>query len=411
MKKRLVFIESSDIGVKYSGQAARALGFEPLFLCDLRHYQADPRAQLSEFEVIDCPTANIDDLGRRLQSYTDIAAITSFADIRMRIAYETARRLGVQSIDPTVCALKDKSTVQGLVPEFSPSTIAFTLDKVPSAEISALFQRAGSLIIKPVDSAGALGLMAISSQNELTQLREQPTLKELPSELLRGRWIAQSFVSGELISVEGFVSGGRARILGVSRRKKVGATESGSTFPADHTLSAGERERAIAGVLALIERSRYLRGYFHIEFIVDGRDCTLIDANIGRIGGGAVAEQIALAYGHDPVDVFKHVLLTSLFPERLNECGGLYARPVKELEETFAILYGLEKGGSLHRVRLPLPLTTFHTQVLGEGAKVSPMGRDDWSWIGIICGRTADSVRVASEIEIITDEGAFKPYY
>jgi len=105
------------------------------------------------------------------------------------------------------------------------------------------------------------------------------------------------------------------------------------------------------------------------------------------------------------------MLLTSLFPERLSECGGLYARALKELDETFAILYGPEKGGPLRSERLPEPLTTFHTQVLGVGAKVSPMGRDDWSWISIICGRTKDSVRVASGIEIITDEGAFKPFY
>jgi hypothetical protein len=411
LKKRLIFIESSDIGVRYSGRAARALGFEPLFLCDLRHYQADPRAQLSEFEVIDCPTANVDHVGRELDRIGDIAAITSFADIRMRIATEVAARLGVTSLDPKVRELKDKSTVQRLVPEFSPATIDFTLDNIPLAEIKDLFRQAPSLIVKPVDSAGALGLMHLYSMDEIERLHEQPVLRELPRELISGRWIAQSFVTGDLISVEGFVSNSRARILGVSRRKKVGATESGSTFPADHTLNAVERERAINGVLTLIERSRFRRGYFHIEFIVNGRDCTMIDANIGRIGGGAVAEQIALAYGHDPAEIFKHVLLTSLFPERLNEGAPLFTRPLKELEETYAILYGLEKGGRLRQVRLPETMSTFHTQVLGSNALVSPMGRDDWSWIGIICGRTADSLRVAAEIEIITDEGSFRPYY
>jgi len=74
-----------------------------------------------------------------------------------------------------------------------------------------------------------------------------------------------------------------------------------------YSVADGSRRalsRAITGVLTLIERSRYLHGYFHIEFIVDGRACTLIDANIESIGGGAVAEQIALAYGHDPIDIF-----------------------------------------------------------------------------------------------------------
>jgi len=411
LTKRLVFIESSDIGVKYSGHAARALGFEPLFICDLRCYQADLRAQLDEFEVIDSPTASTEQVGRHLESLSNIAAITSFADIRLCVASEVAARLGVRGIDPTVRVLKDKSTVRHLVPEFSPTTIDLTLDNIPQAELKKLFDQTSSVIVKPVDSAGALGLMHLCSLHELENLREHSVLSDLPPELLNGRWIAQSFIRGDLISVEGFVSHGRVRILGTSRRKKVGTTESGSTFPADHTLSVTARERAIAGVITLIERSRFQRGYFHIEFIVRGRECTLIDANIGRIGGGAVAEQIALAYGHDPLDVFKHVLLTSLFPENPTEGAPLYSRPLNELEETFAILYGLKKGGRLRQVRLPQIMPTFHTQVLGTGALVSPMGRDDWSWIGIICGRTADSLRVANEIEIVTDEGSFRPFY
>jgi len=409
--KRLVFLESSDIGVKYSGRAARALGFEPLFLCELRHYQADPRAQLGEFEVIDCDTLDLSELRRVLAGVKDIAAVTTFADTRLRVACELAEELGVRGVDPRVRPLKDKSAVQRLVPEYSPETLSFHLDDVPLEELAALLARSSSIVIKPIDAAGALGLMQIDRAQELESLNARPELQHVPEALLRGPWIAQTFIRGDLISVEGFVREGRVRILGISRRKKVGATESASTFPADHTLLPEARRRAIDAVIALIERSGFRNGYLHVEFIVEGRRCVMIDANMGRIGGGAVAEQLALAYGHEPVEIFQHVLLTSLFPER---AAGLemYSRPIAALCETYAILYGLENGGLLREVRLPAgKVPPFHTQVLGSGAEVSPMGRDDWSWIGIISGRTGDALRTAAEIEIVTDQGSFKPYY
>lgn len=410
-RERLVFLESSDIGVKYSGQAARRLGFEPLFLCDLRHYQADPRNQLNDFEVVDCDTLNRDEVLKVLRGVRGIVAVTSFADTRLRMASEIAEELGVRGVDPRVRLLKDKSAVQRLVPEFSPETFSFRLDDVPVEKLRDLLGRSSGLIIKPVDAAGALGLMQIQKAEELESLRERPELKHVPETLLKGPWIAQAFIRGDLISIEGFVHQGKVRILGISRRKKVGATESASTFPADHTLDPSAHRRGIAAVTALSERSGFRNGYLHMEFITDGPACVLIDANMGRVGGGAVAEQLALAYGYEPVEIFQHVLLTSLFPERKVE-PEMYSRPIDRLCETYAILYGLEKGGRLREVRLPAgKVPTFHTQVLGSGAEVSPMGRDDWSWIGIISGRTSDAVQTAAEIEIVTDQGRFKPYY
>lgn len=412
--KRLVFLESSDIGVRYSGQAARALGFEPLFLCDLRQYQADPRSQLAEFEVLDIETSSIDRVLEALARFRgDIAAVTTFADTRLRVASEVAEILRVVGVDRSVRSLKDKSAVQRLVPEFSPETVEFALRDLSQGlafeSLQKLFRRAPSLIVKPVDAAGGLGLIHVQRVEDLPKLASHPVLAHVPTKILEGRWIAQAFIKGDLISVEGFVRAGVPRVLGISYRKKIGSTESASTFPADRALDPHARERALRGVNHLLERANFHNGYFHIEFIVDGPECVMIDANVGRIGGGAVAEQIALAYGRDPVDVFRHVLLTTLFPER--SVDEVYSCPATELRETYAILYGLEKGGSLRSVRLPRDLAVRHTQVLGSGANVSPMGRDDWSWIGIISGRTLDSVRFANGIEIITDQGSFKPYY
>lgn len=409
--KRIVFIESSDIGVGYSGRAARELGYEPLFLCDLRHYQADPRAQLAQFDVIDGPTETLEDVLRAISPYPDIQAITSLADKRMRVARATAFALGVAGLDPAVTLLKDKVAVQRLVPEFSPRSLDFELATVPKDELHALLSDGHGVIIKPVDSAGGLGLIHLRDESDVASLGRSRTLESLPHALLRGRWIAQSFVPGDLISAEGFVLNGFPRIIGFSKRKKVAATESASTFPADALLDPAARATADDAVKKLIERSGFKHGYFHIEFIARGPRCTLIDANVGRMGGGSVGEQVALAYELDPVDVYKHVILTSLFPEKLEGTPESFVPPPGGLHETFAVLYGLEKGGRLRALRVPKGESVFHTQILGIGADVSPMGRDDWSWIGILSGRTDDLPPIVRGIEIVTDDGVFTPYY
>jgi ATP-grasp domain len=426
--KRIVFLESSDIGVRYSGLAARRLGFEPLFICDLGRYQADTRRQLTEFQVIDLAVRGADlqagvdlilsELEKLDGGLAQIAAVTTFADSRLTLACAVAERLGVAGLDPSVPFLKSKRHVQKLVPEASPETFEFSF--VGEADERELFpklidylRKYQRVIVKPVDAAGALGLMDLTSEEEIRNIRDHEKLRDLPERFWRGSWIAQAFVRGDLISVEGFARRGEIRILGVSLRKRIGATESASTFPVDRKLNSGMVNRAQRAVSDLIARSGFKNGYFHIEFITDGEKATLIDANVGRIGGGPVAEQIAIAYGVQPVEVFEHVLKTSLqLPMSFPADDVIYAKSIEKLIETHAVLYGLERGGVLRGIDLP-PVAAaekssfYHTQLLSPGTQVSPMGRDDWSWIGIISAPTAITNEAAAAIKITTDAGTF----
>ncbi len=42
--KKILIIESSDIGAAYTAQAVESLGFEPVSLVNLKTYSADPLA-------------------------------------------------------------------------------------------------------------------------------------------------------------------------------------------------------------------------------------------------------------------------------------------------------------------------------------------------------------------------------
>ena len=136
-RKTLLILETSDIGCKYTAEAARKLGFSPVFLADLRNYQADTLEQLRRETVLDVPTTDAQHLYKHLQhrGMTGIAAVVTFLDSRLRVATELARLLNVSGHDPVCEKLKDKIWVQGLVPEYSPRTLR--LSSQTSSDCSA----------------------------------------------------------------------------------------------------------------------------------------------------------------------------------------------------------------------------------------------------------------------------------
>lgn len=412
--QRVVFIETSDIGARYSAEAARRLGFEPFFICDFKDYHADPRKQLEGFQHLDCPTSSAAALVQSLLQ-TDVAAVTSFADSRLRVACELSKLLGVRGLDPAVPLLKDKGQVAQLIPEFSPPTCAFDLAHgLPVEWIHCTLQSYPALIIKPSAGAGAKGVHFVQRDSDLGQLTLALRSDAVPSSMLSGGWLAQACLPGKLASLEGYALQGQTRHLGFTSRKKVGFTESAASFPADATLSPKQRASAKLAAETLIQRSGFKNGYFHIEFIFDDEgdqgECRLIDANMGRLGGGPVGELLALSYGIDPVCIYQHVLEVSLLGQESRDIypGGSDSC---KLRESHAILYGLKTGGELGGVEIPQDSHCFHTQLLGPGAHVSPMGTDDWSWVGVLTGLRQDTLRTASQLKIHTAEGVFHAYY
>jgi hypothetical protein len=305
-----------------------------------------------------------------------------------------------------VILLKDKAKVAELIPEFSPASLLFLANDIPAEKIHAML-RAGPVIVKPVSGAGSMGTTILRNEANLaTLLRVLPAVS-IPSYMGGGRWIVQAMAPGRLVSMEGFALGGAVRILGCTDRRKIGHTETAARFPVDQSLPAAELERARRAVHELIARSGFLNGYFHIEFIIEPGSCSLIDANMGRVGGGAIAEQLALSFGRDPVEIFRHILQVTLF-------GGEGADPAmysRKPQESFAGFYGLGHRDEIESLQLPEGLPYYHTQILGRGAQVSPMGENDWAWIGIVSGLSADAEKALDRIRIKTKTGEYPPCY
>jgi hypothetical protein len=404
----LIFLETSDIGARYCADAACALGYVPLFLCRLATYDADPKRQLTALAHREVDTTRVSSVLEAVRGEPGIGtgALVTLVDSRLAIACEAARALGVRGLDGSVVALKSKAHVARLVPEASPHSVPFRRGGVPHRELEELMRETGRIIVKPDAGAGAAGIFVLDDPKQIATIDAR--VARAPAHASGAvDYLAQAFLPGALVSLEGFASSGVVHPIGFTDRRKIGATECRAAFPVDDALPARARADAVRTVEALVARSGFRSGYFHAEFLVEDDRASLIDANVGRIGGGPVAELLAFAYDVDPVDVYRHFLEVTLFPDapatRLYDSAGR--------RRAASVLYGLEHGGTLVDVELPERTGTRHTQLLGEGAHVTPMGTDDWSWIGILTGLEDDTRRARDALRIRTTRGTERPCF
>jgi hypothetical protein len=328
------------------------------------------------------------------------------ADTRLRVAAEAALELGTRGNDPAVIRLKDKASVVDLVPSFGPPSLGFERAAVPVAEIENIRKQSpqGQVILKPVCGAGALGTFVAASTEDVAGIAARIERMHLPAHLA-DKWLAQAFIAGELISLEGFVTRAGIRFLGFTSRRKVASTESAARFPIDRALPESLKLKARSAVTELIGKSGFSRGYFHVEFISSGGDCWLIDANMGRVGGGAIAEQLAISFGSTPLAVFRHILEVTL-------TGTASSDPYAgEPIESYAIFYGVDRMSHILDVSLPESSGCLHTRILGEGAVAPPMGENDWAWVGILSGQTSAVEQTIRDMRIQTESGPVAPVF
>jgi predicted ATP-grasp superfamily ATP-dependent carboligase len=382
--RTLYFVETTDLGTRHTALAARSLGYEPVYLCDPNAYAGDVRAQLLEQRVRLVDTTSVDEVVAAIErdASPGEVVVTSFADARLEVACLAAQRLGVPGLDRAVITLKSKVRVAELVPEHGPESLAIDLSAPAMLGLDDLLARHRRLVVKPSHGAGGLGVSFVDGPGASRDLRSRLEALALPSRVCRDGFLAQAYVAGELVSLEGYVEQGGLHVLGYTDRTKIGLTECGSRHPVDGRVprdAARAIERAIAD---LVERSGLERGYLHAEFILGGDGPRLIDANVGRLGGGPVGELLAWSHRAPPEDVYRHAIEVGVL-------GRASASPYLSPElrrSSAAVLYGLERGGRLLGLDVPLVDGVRHTAVLGSGDRVPAMGTDDWAWIGVLTG-------------------------
>ncbi|MFL5346949.1 MAG: acetyl-CoA carboxylase biotin carboxylase subunit family protein [Hyalangium sp.] len=404
-QKTVVFVESSCVGAGYLAAAAIELGYSPLFLTSPSFSQGDTRANIVKHRFIECDTSSVEAMQAALTREIDLREVefvTSFADTCLGLASNLARRLSVRGLGEVVDALKDKGAVYNWVPEYSPPSVVFSARDIPEGAIRELLAH-GPIMVKGRRSSGGLGAFVLRSPDEVGKLGQLMASSTIPGHLAPDLWIAQAFVDGKLVSLEGYVSGGRPEFLGFSGRKKVGMSESIIMFPWEEGLTQAAMDRAKEAITTLVKRSGFDNGYFHVEFMCKDDKAYIIDANMGRIGGGGLGQQFALAFGTTPEAVHRHALELELTGKPLSTKSPYKGAP----RPTSSVMYGVPVQATIQDVKLPETFESFHTRILDHHQVVPPMGQDNYAWIGITSGLRGKVESETSKIEIQTDKGRF----
>lgn len=397
--KKIVVVGVGCVSAKYLPGALRAAGYEPVFVADPSRYVGAPRAALESCTCLPADIADSDELMRALSRdphlLTDAVAISSPFDEVFPVTQRVADKLDLEHPAPVLAELSDKVTVAALVPEYSPWTVFIDPRAVPD---QLLADQPYPLLLKPALATGALGVCrfdpARSSPVEL--IRDSGITAPLDQP-----WLAQQVIEGELVSLEGYIHDGALTIVGFSRRTRIGATEVSNLFPANGSLPAAVRERCTAAVSTLADRSGFRYGYVHSEFLATVDSAYLIDANMGRIGGAGIVEQIALAHRIDPADVVRHALL---LPIDRDTSTPSYV-PWDQARSTTSYWYGMRTSGVVQSVSVPPDSPCLHTQFALDGQHVPATGTSDYAWIGMFTGLTEDAERDITSIVVRTERG------
>ncbi|OTA21341.1 hypothetical protein Xbed_00570 [Xenorhabdus beddingii] len=404
MKKYILVVEASFLGVSYISQAISNLGYEPIFLTNYWSQEGDALIQLAKERAIFCETTEVEDIKRVVNCLgkDNIAGLTTLLDSRLAIIAAANRELGLPGVSESVISLKDKSYVNELIPEYVPQSFSLEWGETPEVKIKEFLNSAGveKFIAKPSLTAGAIGTFTFDSFENLERGIE-PALNKIPSYLEPNKYVIQEFFNGELISIEGYIYNSNIEFIGATKRFKYGNTEVKHQFPYQNEMGNDVYEKCKGVIRNLINRSGYDYGFFHIEFIVNGEDVRLIDANMGRPGGTNVMELIAFSYNIDPVKIFEHVISIAVLQKPVIKNEFFTETSCQYMT---GILYGQKETARLLKFELPNPKSSHHLAV-NMGTIVPGLGESNWSAIGTLTGRPEDVFEDLENIKLITDKG------
>ncbi|GHH24514.1 ATP-grasp domain-containing protein [Streptomyces rubradiris] len=406
--KKIILIGVNATSAKYVPQALRSAGFEPVFLADPDAFTGRSAHSLRDCA---CLPVNIQDRSAVLRALADhpsvtegAFAVTGLYDEKFPLIAEIAATYDLHGPEPVAVRLAAKDEVAALIPEFSPPTVRFTGAEAARLAVdpAALGPVPDGYVLKPAEQAGGRGATRLPRGARPADVRDALAASSLPQDPTRS-WVLQADIRGPLFSLEGYVSDGRIVFIDFSQRGRIAWTEVSNLLPADRRLPRDAQERCKAAVTALVERSGFGQGYFHCEFLLQDGQPYLIDANAGRLGGGAVVEQLALSHGLDPVEILAHVLTLGL-PAAGTSPEPAY-RPLGSGRATLSYYYGLEGGGRITSVSVPEGGRCFHTRVVPDGGRVGPVGTGDSAWIGMLTGFADDVTRDIEGVVVHTPDG------
>lgn len=411
--KAILFLGTSLVGAQYTADAVKKLGYNSIFLLNIDEYSGDPRLAIGRCEHYKADVHSLFDILRAIDEnhlVDKVIAVTSLLDETLHNACAVAKKLGIHGPDVTLSQLVNKATVINMIPEFSPPSLKVSLSNLSENQLNNFINQNISFhefIIKPGISSGAVGIAILSQSfmiHDIKKIISKSTIENAVSQ----PWIIQPRIIGTLYSLEGYVKNGQLYFIGFSKRIRKGLTELASEFPVDDQIPQHLQQRCMHAITTLIQRSGYLNGYFHCEFIITPDSSYLIDANMGRIAGCAITQQIALAYGKNPVEIYTHIFDLGLF-KGANTQDFKYKRATDKM--TLNINYCLLEPAIVFDIAIPNDMVSYHTSVIANNKEATEAGINDCAWVGILAGFKENVLVEIKKIRIHTNKGVFRPFY
>lgn len=411
--KGILFLGTSLLGAQYISDVTQAMGYRPIFLLNIDEYSGDPKRVLERYEHYKADVNSLNDILRAIYEHhlaDQIVAVTSLLDETLQNACAVAKQFNIVGPDIALNQLTDKAAVRALIPEFSPPSLVIKWANFSETEINQFFaenNHCDEFLLKPGISSGAVGISLLTRTTTAHEIKIIISESKLDGAKQQS-WLIQPRITGRLYSLEGFVKSGQVTFLGFSSRTRKELTESTIEFPVDQALPLHLKQKCQEAVSALVQRSSYSNGYFHCEFIINSESAYFIDGNMGRVGGAAIVQQLALVYGKHPVDIYYHVFDLGLF-KGMNTQDFTYQK-VND-ESTLSINYCLSQPATVLNVVAPADLVSFHTKIVDNGREMPAIGASDSAWVGFLAGHKQTVLAEIKQLVVQTKEGSLLPFY
>lgn len=407
----ILIVGINKVSIKYVCEAIRSAGFEPILSVDPSDFHEVAK---SVFEGVTCIPVftDKDALSSYLKSNPALVdvihGITTFFDELFPAVSAIAKEFGFNA-PPTVFAkLSSKEFVGGLIPEHVPVESCVSLAGGGLVLPWLTSGQQNDVVLKPSVGSGAVAttMLSIAADVDPAYVIRSAILESGINDSQNIAWIVQAHCVGDLVSMEGFVQDGWVVFLGVSRRDRVGFTEVANRFPVDAQITGVVRAKIETAIRDLVTRSVFDNGFFHCEFIATESTAYLIDANMGRLGGASIVEQIALAYDLAPAMVLQQA---ALLPLGMLD-SQLQYKSVEACRQTLSYWYCLDHEAIVYGWEIP-PIASIHTPIANVGQLIQPIGTSDHAWVGMLTGYAEVVAREISQVLVDTDRGPRRPVF
>lgn len=391
------------VSAKYLPDALKKLGHTPIFLIDSEQFNEPSRSCINNCEHYKVNIEDKEELFNFLSKNQNIIArtdfVVSFFDELFPLVDDLCKKFQLSGPPKIYSQLSSKEYISTLVPEFSP--LSYALKNLETDILEEIVASDQEFILKPSVASGALGIVEVDTTS-ISSLNN--SLSHIDN---FSGWILQQNIEGDLYSLEGYVQDDVTTILGYSLRKRIQYTEVSNQYPAENSMPKTAYECCDDAIRTLISRSKFDRGYFHCEFICNQEGGWLIDANMGRVGGATVVEQIAVSHSVAPGEILTHA---AFLQSKYQTTPPNYSKP-ENSHNTLGVWYGLKKGGVVLDWLLPAKNTCYHTKFAKKGSQVVPVGTSDYAWVGMLAGHAVDVEKYIGKVRVLTDSGTELAYY